>query len=133
MFVKINWDVLCNVGVMVKVMLIQVVVNKWKVVKEDCYVSVGMVYRKGKKKGIFYGDLVLVVVKLEVFMDVFLKFLVEYKILGKLILGVDNLVLVMGKLIFGLDLRLFGVLIVVLQCSFVFGGVVESFDVIVVL
>lgn len=128
MSVKTNWDALRNAGATAKAMLIQAAAKKWKVSQEDCHASAGVVYRKGRKKGIPYGDLVSAAAKLEVPTDVPLKSPSAYKILGKSIPGVDNLALVTGKPIFGLDSRPSGALIAVLQRSPVFGGVVESFD-----
>ncbi|MBX2877123.1 MAG: molybdopterin-dependent oxidoreductase [Saprospiraceae bacterium] len=128
MSVKTNWDALRNAGATAKAMLIQAAAAEWKVSPADCYASEGVVYRKGKKKGLAYGDLVSAAAKLEVPEDVQLKSPADYKILGKSIPGVDNLALVTGKPIFGLDSRPSGALIAVLQRSPVFGGVVESFD-----
>lgn len=128
MSVKTNWDALRTAGATAKAMLIQAAASEWKVSPADCYASEGKVYRKGKKKGLAYGDLVLAASKLEVPTDVPLKSPEDYKILGRSVPGVDNLGLVTGKPLFGLDARPEGALIAVLQRSPVFGGTVESFD-----
>lgn len=128
MSVKTNWDTLRKAGATAKMMLIQAAAAKWKVAPEQCTAREGAVYRAGKKKGIAYGDLVEAAARLEVPEEVPLKSPSDYKLLGKAIPGVDNLALVTGKPLFGLDSRREGALVAVLQRSPVFGGVVESFD-----
>lgn len=128
MSVKTNWDTLRKAGATAKMMLIQAAAAKWKVDPSQCSAKDGMIYRQGKKRGISYGALAAAAAQLEVPEEVPLKSPADYKLLGKSIPGVDNLALVTGKPIFGLDARREGALVAVLQRSPVFGGVVESFD-----
>lgn len=110
-------------------MLIMVVVDKWKV---DCLilcVENGMVFGvKGKK--VIYGLFVVVVLKLLVFEMVVLKDLKDFIIVGKCIKWLDIFVKVNGMVEFGIDVKLFGMVYVLIEMCLVIGGMVKSFDVV---
>ena len=75
-----------------------------------------------------YGALAAKAAAMEVPEEVTFKDPRDYKILGKAIPGVDNLALVTGKPIFGLDSRPEGALVAVLARCPVFGGNLGSYD-----
>ncbi|MEZ5040344.1 MAG: molybdopterin cofactor-binding domain-containing protein [Saprospiraceae bacterium] len=126
--VKENWDALRMVGATAREMLIQAAANEWKASKADCYAENSRVYHRQRKKHLSYGELAEAAAKLEVPQVVTFKDPATYKILGREIRGVDNLDLVTGKPVFGIDSRPEGALIAVIQRSPVFGGKVESFE-----
>lgn len=128
MSVKTNWDTLRKAGATAKEMLIAAAAAKWKVDPADCYATDGKVFRKGRKKSLTYGALAIAAAEIEVPADPKLKDPKDYKILGRSIPGVDNLALVTGQSIFGIDARPEGALIAVIQRSPIFGGTVKSFD-----
>lgn len=111
-------------------MLILVVVECWKVDLFICCMVNGVVMLGSYC--VMYGEFVQVVMVLLVLVQVMLKNLLQFCIVGKLILCFDVCVKFDSLFKFGLDMCLFNMKVVVLVCLLCFGGKVVKYDVVVV-
>lgn len=120
-----TWDPLRQAGAAARAMLVAAAAQQWGVSAATLRTESSRVYTAaGASLG--YGELASVAATLDVPDDVRLKDRSEYRLLGQRIPGVDNLDLVTGKPLFGIDQQLPGML----YASYVrcpqFGGVPRS-------
>ena len=123
-----NYDEFRRLGATARTMLIEAAALIWKVPAGECYAAESAVHHRPTKRSLSYGQLVERAATLPVpnAKSVALKDPKEFKLLGKRIGGVDNLAIVSGKPLFGIDVKLPGMLYAVYEKSPVFGGKVTS-------
>ncbi len=123
-----NWDTLRNAGATARHMLVQVAANRWGVSFEECSTENSHVIHRETNRKINYGDLAKVASTLPVppTSEVKLKDRRDYNLLGKRVSGVDNLALVTGQPLFGVDQKLPGMLYAVYEKCPAIGGTVKS-------
>ncbi len=122
-----NWDTLRQAGAVARAMLIGAAANKWNINADKCHASESMVYcDDGRSFG--YGALANDAALLNVpdAASIPLKKRSEYALLGKRYTGVDNIKLVTGQPLFGIDTVLPNMLHAVYQKCPAFGGTVKS-------
>ena len=109
-------------------MLIQAAANEWKVPASEC--SAEQQHRSPTSSGkkATYGKLAEAAAKLEVPKDVKLKDPKDWKIAGKPLQRLDTADKVTGKMVYGIDVKLPGMLNAAIRQCPVFGGKVKSFD-----
>ncbi|HSY29104.1 MAG TPA: molybdopterin cofactor-binding domain-containing protein, partial [Burkholderiaceae bacterium] len=107
-----NYNDFHRLGATARTMLIQAAALTWGVPFTDCHASDGGVEHASSKRRIGYGALVARAASLPVPDPklVVLKDPATYKLLGTRVGGVDNLAVVTGKPLFGIDVRLPGML-----------------------
>jgi isoquinoline 1-oxidoreductase beta subunit len=105
-------------------MLVQAAAHTWGVAAADCRAEKGAVVHGATRRRLGYGQLVAAAARLPVPdpAQVRLKDPAAYKLLGTRIGGVDNLALVTGKPLFGIDTQLPGMLYAVYAKCPAFGG-----------
>ncbi|MEX0299817.1 MAG: molybdopterin cofactor-binding domain-containing protein [Kordiimonas sp.] len=123
-----NWDVLRNAGATARHMLVQAAASSLGVPFEECSTENSHVVHRKTNSKIKYGDLAKTAAKLPVpqLSKVKLKEKRDYKLLGKRVSGVDNLALVTGRPLFGVDQKLPGMLYAVYEKCPAIGGTVKS-------
>jgi isoquinoline 1-oxidoreductase beta subunit len=122
-----NYDQFHLLGATVRTMLVEAAARTWKVPAAECRAVEGtVVHSSGKKLG--YGALAATAATLEVPAKeaVRLKEPKDFKLLGKRIAQVDTPRIVTGQPLFGLDLRVPGMLNAVYEKCPAFGGKVVS-------
>lgn len=119
-----NYENFHRLGAAARTMLVQAAANTWKVPVSECTAQNGAVVHGPSKRRLGYGTLVDAAAKLPVpeAAQIVLKDPSTYKLLGTRIGGVDNAAIVSGKPLFGIDVRLPGMLYAVYAKCPVFGG-----------
>ncbi|MFQ5865072.1 MAG: molybdopterin cofactor-binding domain-containing protein [bacterium] len=126
--IHLNWDALRKAGATAREMLVTAAAQSWGVNKSTCYAKHGAVIHRPSSRKLMYGELVESASKLPVPENVPLKEPQEYRLIGTSQKGVDNMQIVTGQVLYGLDTRVPGMLYAVIQKPPVFGGRVPSFD-----
>src|SRR5256884_4306184 len=109
-------------------MLVGAAALTWKVPREACRARNGMVEHVATGRRLGYGDLAALAATLPVPADPPLKPSSEFRILGTRVPRVDTPDKVDGAAVFGLDVRVPGMVYATVARCPVFGGGVESFD-----
>ena len=119
-----NYDNFLRLGATARTMLIQAAAQAWAVPVAECIAANTAVHHLPSKRSLRYGELVVKAAQLAVPSAdaVRLKDPKDYKLLGSRIGGVDNLAVVTGKPLFGIDVRLPGMLYAVFEKCPAFGA-----------
>jgi isoquinoline 1-oxidoreductase subunit beta len=115
-------------GAAARQMLISAAATQWNIAAEDCTTEAGFVIHPNGQDKLAYGDLVEAAAQLDRPNYVSLKATEQFRILGTEIGHWDAPQIVSGKAIFGLDVRLPGMLFAALARCPVFGGEYASYD-----
>jgi len=128
MATPINWDPLRTVGATGRQLMILAAARRWGVPAADCTTSAGHVHHKASNRSLTYGELAADAAKLPLpdASSITLKKPSEYNIIGKFTSGVDNHDITTGKPLFGIDVKVPGMLYAVVDKCPVFGGTVKS-------
>ncbi len=123
-----NYNNFLRLGATARTMLVQAAAQIWQVPVEECVAANSAVHHAATQKTLSYAELASKAAALPVPAAdaVKLKDPRNYKLLGTRIGGVDNLAIVTGKPLFGLDVRLPGMLYAVFEKCPAFGGKVIS-------
>jgi isoquinoline 1-oxidoreductase subunit beta len=115
-------------GAMAKAMLVQAAANDWKVPVGECSVAAGVITHAGSGRTTTYGKVAAAAAKLTPPAEVTLKDPKDWKIAGKPVKRLDTLAKLDGSQVFGMDLKLPGMLNAAVKDCPVFGGKVKSFN-----
>ncbi|POR46791.1 xanthine dehydrogenase family protein molybdopterin-binding subunit [Bosea psychrotolerans] len=119
-------------GVAARMMLIQAAANEWKVPAAECTAQKSVITHKASGRSLRYGQVAAEAAKLEAPKDVALKDPKDWTIAGKPLPRLDTADKTNGKKIYGMDLKMPGMLNAAIKDCPVFGGKVKSFDAAVV-
>lgn len=124
----LNYDEFLKLGALARTMLIEAAAQNWKVAADECYAEKSKVIHRASKRQASYASLVTKAATLAVpdIKTVKLKDPSQYKLIGSRIGGVDNAAIVTGKPLFGIDVKLPGMLYAVFEKCPAFGGKVVS-------
>lgn len=125
--VRANWQPMRQAGAAAREMLIAAAAETWRADKTDCHAEKGMVVHKSGKK-LSYGQLAAKAATQPLPANVPLKQPKEFKIVGKAAKRLDTPAKLNGSAVFGMDVRLPGMLTAVVARSPVAGGKVASFN-----
>lgn len=123
-----TWDQLRKAGAAARVMLIQAAAELWDVDPLSCKAENGFVVHPQTKRQLSYGKLTEKAARMSVPQDVPLKKPEEYKIISKPVKRLDTPSKVMGKAVFGIDVKVPDMLTAVVARCPVFGGKLKSFS-----
>jgi len=115
-------------GAAARMMLVQAAANEWKVPASECSAEQSVVTHKGSGRSLRYGQLAAAAAKVEAPKEVPLKDPKVWTIAGKPLARLDTADKTTGKKIYGMDLKLPGMLNAAIKDCPVFGGKVKSFD-----
>jgi isoquinoline 1-oxidoreductase subunit beta len=115
-------------GATARVMLVQAAADGWKVPASECSAANSVITHKPTGRTTTYGKVAEAAAKLTPPADVPLKDPKDWKIAGKPVKRLDTVDKVTGKQVYGMDLKLPGMLNAAIKDCPVFGGKVRSFD-----
>jgi isoquinoline 1-oxidoreductase beta subunit len=126
--VSSGWEPLRQAGAAAREMLVTAASVTWKVSRESCRAEQGVVRHEPSGRELTYGELVDVAATVPVPEDPPLKDPREFRLIGTPVPRVDTLDKVTGRAIYGLDVRVPGMVHAAVARSPVFGGRVRRFD-----
>jgi isoquinoline 1-oxidoreductase beta subunit len=115
-------------GAAARVMLIEAAAREWKVPAAECSAANGVVTHKGSGRKLSYGKLAAAAARLDPPQDVRLKDPKDWKIAGKPLKRLDTRDKLTGAQVYGIDLKLPGMLTASVRACPIFGGTVRSFE-----
>jgi len=115
-------------GAAARMMLIEAAANEWKVPVQECTAANGVITHKGSNRSTSFGKVAEAASKIEPPKDVPLKDPKDWKIIGKGVKRLDSPDKVTGKAIYGIDVKLPGMLYAAIQACPVNGGKLKSYD-----
>jgi len=115
-------------GATARVMLIQAAANEWKVPVSECSAANSIITHTPTGRTTTYGKVAEAAAKLEPSAEVKLKDPKDWKLIGKGVKRLDTADKTTGKMIYGIDVKLPGMLNAAIRQCPVFGGKVKSYD-----
>jgi isoquinoline 1-oxidoreductase subunit beta len=115
-------------GAAARMMLIQAAANEWKVPVSECTAANSIITHTPSGRTTNYGKVVEAAAKLEPPTDVKLKDPKDWKIAGKGVKRLDTADKTTGKMTYGIDIKMPGMLNAAIKDCPVFGGKLKSFD-----
>jgi isoquinoline 1-oxidoreductase subunit beta len=115
-------------GAAARMMLVQAAADEWKVPVAEVTAANSVITHKASGRSTTYGKVAEAAAKLEAPKEVTLKDPKDWKIAGKPLLRLDTADKVTGKLVYGADLKLPGMLNAAIKDCPVQGGKIKSFD-----
>ena len=128
MSVRSGYNDLRKVGASAREMLMKAASRQWNVPVEECYAENAKVFHKPSGKSVGYGELSEAASKMEVPKDPKLKDPKDFKIIGKSVPRPDVPLKVSGKAIFGIDVKVPGMVYASIERCPVFGAKLISYD-----
>jgi isoquinoline 1-oxidoreductase subunit beta len=115
-------------GAAARMMLIDAAAQKWKVPAAECTAANGVITHKASGRTVTFGEMAGAASMIEPPTDIKLKDPKDWKIIGKGVKRLDTPDKVQGKTIYGIDVKLPGMLSAAVKAAPVFGAKVKSFD-----
>jgi isoquinoline 1-oxidoreductase beta subunit len=130
MATPMHYESMRKVGAVGRAMLVAAAAKQWGVPASECTTMAGEVLHAASKRKAGYGELASAAAALPVPDPDSLKLKdpKDFRIIGTAVPGVDNLAIVTGKPLFGIDVEVPGMRYAALQRCPVFGGTVKSVD-----
>ncbi|MGY3491669.1 isoquinoline 1-oxidoreductase beta subunit [Bradyrhizobium sp. USDA 4502] len=125
--IRTSQDYVRKGGATARVMLIQAAANEWKVPASECKAVNSVITHTPTGKTTTYGKVAEAAAKLEPPADVKLKDPKDWTIAGKGLKRLDTVDKTTGKMVYGIDVKLPGMLNAAIKDCPVFGGKVKSF------
>jgi len=126
--VRAFWTPLRTAGATAKALLLQAAAGQWQVEPSQCQAHNGEVIHGASGNRLSYGSLAAAAARLPVPDAVFLKEPEEFVLLGRPLPRLDTPVKVDGSAVFGMDVRLPGLLTATVARCPTIGGKLKSFD-----
>jgi isoquinoline 1-oxidoreductase beta subunit len=115
-------------GAAARMMLVQAAASEWKVPAQECTVANGVITHKASNRSISYGKVADAAGKIEPPAEIKLKDPKDWKVIGKGVKRLDTPDKVTGKAVYGIDVKMPGMLYAAIKACPVNGGKVKSFD-----
>src|SRR6201991_2518654 len=126
--IRSSTDYVRKGGATARLMLIQAAANEWKVPASECTVANSVITHAASGKTTTYGKVAEAAAKIEPPGDVKLKDPKDWKIAGKGLKRLDTVDKTTGKMTYGIDVKLPGMLNAAVKACPVFGGKLKSYD-----
>src|SRR5262249_53415137 len=121
-------DLMRAMGASAREMLVAAAAARWGVSPSTCRAESGKVIHGPTGRSLKFGDLAAAAAKLDPPADPPLKPSKEWKLVGRSLPKVDTASKVDGTAVFGMDVKVDGMVYAAVRASPVFGGKVERFD-----
>jgi isoquinoline 1-oxidoreductase beta subunit len=115
-------------GAAARIMLIEAAAQQWKVPATECSAANGVITHKASGRTVTFGKVAEAASKVEPPAEIKLKDPKDWKIIGKGLKRLDTPDKVQGKTIYGIDVKLPGLLSAAVKAAPVFGAKLKSFD-----
>jgi isoquinoline 1-oxidoreductase subunit beta len=115
-------------GATARMMLVQAAANEWKVPASECTAANSVVTHTPSGRTTTYGKVAEAAAKVEPPADVKLKDPKDWKLIGKGVKRLDTVDKTNGKMTYGIDIKLPGMLNAAIKDCPVFGGKLKSYD-----
>jgi isoquinoline 1-oxidoreductase beta subunit len=115
-------------GAAARMMLIAAAANEWKVPASECTAANSVITHKPSNRSTTYGKVAAAAALIEPPKDVQLKDPKDWRIIGKSVKRLDTRDKTTGKMVYGIDVKLPGMLNATIKACPVFGGKLKSFD-----
>ena len=115
-------------GAAAREMLKQAAANEWNVPVSELAVDKGVITHKGSNRSTTYGKVAEAASKLDVPQGIKLKDPKDWTIAGRPLKRLDTADKVIGKMVYGMDVKFPGMLNAAVKACPVFGGNLKSFD-----
>ena len=115
-------------GATAREMLLQAAANQWKVPIGECKAEASVITHAPSKRKTTYGKVASAAAKLEPPRNVNLKDPKDWKIAGKALKRLDTIDKLNGKQVYGVDIKLPGMLVASIKDTPIHGGKIKSFD-----
>jgi isoquinoline 1-oxidoreductase beta subunit len=126
--IRTSHDYVRKGGATARMMLVQAAADEWKVPVAECTASNSVITHTPSGKMTTYGKVVEAAAKLQPPTDVKLKDPKDWKIAGKALKRLDTEDKTTGKMMYGIDVKLPGMLNAAIKDCPVFGGKLKSYD-----
>jgi isoquinoline 1-oxidoreductase beta subunit len=126
--IRTSHDYVRKGGAAARIMLVQAAADGWNVPAAECTVSKGVISHAPTQRQTSYGKVAAAAARLEPPKDVVLKDPSKWQIIGKPLKRLDTRDKLTGQQVYGIDLRLPGLLNAAIRDCPVFGGKLKSFD-----
>lgn len=126
--IRSSQDYVRKGGATARVMLIEAAANEWKVPASECTAANSVITHTPSGKTTTYGKVSEAAAKLTPPADVKLKDPKDWKLIGKGVKRLDTPDKVTGTTVYGIDVKLPGMLNAAIKDCPVFGGKLKSFD-----
>jgi isoquinoline 1-oxidoreductase beta subunit len=124
----VEWDRFRKAGATARYMLVEAAAQTWNVDASGCKTEKGFVIHTATGKKISYGQLVDKAAGIKAPADVKLKDAKDFKFIGKPVKRLDTPSKINGTAVFGLDIKVPGLLTALIARPPVFGAKVKSFN-----
>lgn len=126
--VRTSWDILRKAGASARVMLVTAAAQTWGVDAKACRTERGTVTHPASGRRLSYGALAQKAATLSVPENPPLKDPKDFRLLGTRVPRLDTPAKVNGSAVFGIDVKVPGMLVASIERSPVFGGKLKTFD-----
>jgi len=115
-------------GPAARMMLIAAAAKEWKVPETECSASAGVITHKPTGRTTTFGKVAQAAAHIEPPADIKLKDPKDWKLIGKGVKRLDTVGKVQGQTIYGIDVKLPGMVNAAIKAAPVFGAKLKSFD-----
>ncbi len=126
--IRTSHDYVRKGGAAARMMLIAAAAGEWKVPASECSAANSVITHKASNRTTTYGKVAAGAAQVEPPADVPLKDPKDWKLIGKSVKRLDTLDKTTGKMMYGADVRLPGMMYAAIKQCPVFGDKVKSFD-----
>jgi isoquinoline 1-oxidoreductase beta subunit len=126
--IRTSHDYVRKGGAAARMMLVQAAANQWNVPVSELTVASGVITHKASKRSTTFGKVSEAAAKLDVPKDVPLKDPKDWKVIGKPLKRLDTADKLTGKQVYGMDIKLPGMLNAAIKDAPVFGAKIKTLD-----
>jgi isoquinoline 1-oxidoreductase beta subunit len=126
--IRTSQDYVRKGGAAARVMLVAAAAAEWKVPVAECSAANSVITHKPTGRTTTYGKVAAAAAQIEAPADVPLKDPKDWKLIGKSVKRLDTVDKTNGKMVYGIDVKLPGMVYAAVKACPVFGGKVTSFD-----
>ena len=126
--IRASQDVVRKGGAAARMMLIAAAANQWKVPATECVAANSVITHTPSGRTVTFGSVADAAAKVDPPTDIKLKDPKDWKIIGKGLKRLDTVGKVQGQTIYGIDVKLPGMVNAAVKAAPVFGAKLKSFD-----